>query len=112
MTVLEDYDAVTEQYGELKAGVTLDPSNPDDQAKLEAALLPSTVIKFFRIKNSWGAFRDDRSSAPGFPGYHDLYMDYMNGPITWCPDVEGAKTPENCKGQARPFRAVVLPPGY
>ena len=112
MTVLEDYEAVTEQYGELKAGVTLDPSNPDDAAKLEAALLPSTTIKFFRIKNSWGAFRDDRSSAPGFPGYHDLYMDYMNGPIAWCPDVEGTKTTANCTGSARPFRAVVLPPGY
>jgi len=112
MTVLEDYDAVTEQYGELKAGVTLDPSNPDDQAKLEAALLPSTVIKFFRIKNSWGAFRDDRSSAPGFPGYHDLYMDYMNGPITFCPDVESTKTAENCTGTTIPFNAVMLPPGY
>jgi hypothetical protein len=112
MTVLEDYDAITEQYGELKAGVTLDPSNPDDKAKLDAALLPSTVIKFFRIKNSWGAFRDDRSSAPGFPGYHDLYMDYMNGPITFCPDVEGAKTPENCSGTTVPFNSVALPPGY
>jgi len=112
MTVLEDYDAITEQYGELKAGITLDPSNPDDQAKLDAALLPSTSIKFWRIKNSWGAFRDDRSSAPGFPGYHDLYMDYMDGPITFCPSVEGAKTPENCTGTTVPFGSVVLPPGY
>jgi hypothetical protein len=112
MTVLEDYEAVTQQYGELKAGVTLDPSNPEDKAKLDAALLPSTTIKFWRIKNSWGAFRDDRASAPGFPGYHDLYMDYMNGPITWCPDVEGTKTADNCKGQVKPFRTVVLPPGY
>ena len=112
MTVLEDYDAITQQYGELKAGQTLDPNVPADKAKLDAALLPSTVIKFWRIKNSWGAFRDDRSSAPGMPGYHDLYMDYLNGPITWCPDVEGAKTPQNCTGKSRPFRAVVLPPGY
>jgi hypothetical protein len=112
MTVLEDYEATTEQYGLLKAGVTLDPSNPDDKAKLDAALLPSTVVKFFRIKNSWGAFRDDRSSAPGFPGYHDLYMDYLDGPIAFCPDVEGAKTPENCSGTTVPFSNVMLPPGY
>jgi hypothetical protein len=112
MTVLEDYEATTQQYGELKAGVTLDPNNPEDKAKLDAALLPSTVIKFWRIKNSWGALRDDRSSAPGMPGYHDLYMDYMNGPITWCPDVEGVKNAQTCKGTSRPFRAVVLPPGY
>jgi hypothetical protein len=112
MTVLEDYEVTTEQYGELKAGVTLDPSNPDDAAKLEAALLPSSVVKFFRIKNSWGAFRDDRSSAPGFPGYHDLYMDYMNGPIKFCPSVEGTKTAENCTGTTIPLNDVMLPPGY
>ncbi len=112
MTVLEDYEAVTQQFGTLEAGVTLDPQNPDDKAKLDAALLPSTQIKFLRIKNSWGALRDDRSSAPGFPGYHDLYMDYLNGPITWCPDVEGTKTSSNCKGTTNPFDNIVLPPGY
>ena len=84
----------------------------DAVKKLEAALLPSSEIKFWRIKNSWGAFRDDRSSAPGFPGYHDLYMDYMNGPITWCPSVEGAKTSSNCRGTTDPFENIVLPPGY
>jgi hypothetical protein len=112
MTVLEDYEAETEEFGTLEAGVTLDPSNADDAAKLEAALLPSTTIKFWRIKNSWGAFRDDRASAPGMPGFHDLYMDYMNGPITWCPSVEGAKTKENCRGKETPWENVVLPPGY
>ncbi len=112
MTVLEDYEATTEQYGVLAAGVTLDPEDPEDQAKLAAALLPSTSIKFFRIKNSWGAFRDDRASAPGFPGYHDLYMDYLNGPISWCPSVKGEKTEENCTGEAVPFNSVMLPPGY
>lgn len=112
MTVLEDYEVTTEQYGELKAGVTLDPTNPEDAAKLEAALLPSSTVKFFRIKNSWGAFRDDRSSAPGFPGYHDLYTDYLNGPITFCPDVEGAKNSTNCTGTTVPFNSVMLPPGY
>ncbi len=111
MTVLEDYQATTQQYGVLAAGVTLDPSNPTDKAKLDAALLTSTKIDFFRIKNSWGALRDDRASAPGFPGYHDLYMDYLNGPITWCPDSDD-KSPTACKGSTAPFNAVVLPPGY
>ena len=31
----------------------------------------------------------DRAAAQGFPGYHDLYMDYLNGPITWCPSACG-----------------------
>lgn len=112
MTVLEDYEVDTKDYGLLKAGVTLDPSNSSDAAKLEAALLPTSTIKFMRIKNSWGAFRDDRSSAPGFPGYHDLYMDYLNGPIAWCPDQADPKDPAKCTGKSTPFDSVVLPPGY
>lgn len=112
MTVLEDYQAETLEYGLLAAGTTLDPSNEGDAAKLEAALLPSTKISFFRIKNSWGAFRDDRSSAPGMPGYHDLYVDYLNGPFAWCPSVEGAKTAENCRSTTAGFENVVMPPGY
>ncbi|MFO0589381.1 MAG: hypothetical protein U0441_17720 [Polyangiaceae bacterium] len=112
MTVLEDYEATLKDGTLLTAGVTLDPTKPEDKAKLDAALLPTTTVKFFRIKNSWGAFRDDRSSAPGMPGYHDLYMDYMNGPIAWCPDAAEPKTAASCTGKATPFESVVLPPGY
>lgn len=112
MTVLEDYEATTTEFGVLAAGVTLDPEVPADADKLEAALLPSTTIKFWRIKNSWGALRDDRASAPGFPGYHDLYQTYLDGPIKWCPNVEGAKTAENCRGSNEPWENVILPPGY
>ncbi len=109
MTVLEDYEAVTTDFGTLKAGVTLDASQPADAEKLAAALDPSTKISFFRIKNSWGALRDDRASAPGFPGYHDLYMDYLTGPIPWC---SGEQTGSACKGSEVPFSDVVLPPGF
>jgi hypothetical protein len=113
MTVFEDYEVITKDFGVLEAGVTLDPSIPEDKAKLDAALDLSSEVVFFRIKNSWGGFRDDRSSAPGFPGYHDLYMDYLNGPLTgWCPSVTGAKTEQNCRGTSTPLRDVLLPPGY
>jgi hypothetical protein len=112
MTVLEDYEIETKDFGLLKAGVTLDPANPEDAKKLAAALLPTSTLKFLRIKNSWGAFRDDRSSAPGFPGYHDLYMDYLNGPIAWCPDQADPKDPAKCTGRSTPWDSVVLPPGY
>jgi hypothetical protein len=111
MTVLEDYEAETVEFGTLKAGDTLDPADPDDARKLEAALLDSTEIKLLRIKNSWGADRPDREFAPGFPGYHDLWMDYMNGPIRFCPG-EDDKSEENCTGESTPLRSVMLPPGY
>ncbi len=111
MTVLEDYEAETEEFGLLKAGETLDPNNEEDAAKLDALLLPSTDIKFLRIKNSWGSLRPDRGFAPGFPGYHDLYTDYLNGPIKFCPSVED-KTNENCTSTSTPLSKVMLPPGY
>jgi len=111
MTVFEDYEAETEQFGLLAAGVTLDPNSPADAAKLDAALLPSTRIVFFRIKNSWGSLRPDREFAPGYPGYHDLYMDYLNGPIKWCPDNDDASN-ESCTGTSSPLNSVMLPPGY
>ena len=111
MTVLEDYQAVTDEFGLLEAGTTLDPEDEGDAAKLAALLLPSTQVQFLRIKNSWGSLRPDREFAPGFPGYHDLYMDYLNGPIAWCPSEESPSN-ENCTGTAIPFRDVMLPPGY
>lgn len=111
MTVLEDYEAVTQEFGVLEAGVTLDPTDPADAAKLEAALLDSTEITKLRVKNSWGAARPDREFAPGFPGYHDLWMDYLNGPIAFCPGEENP-TADNCFGESIPLRTVMLPPGY
>lgn len=111
MTVLEDYQAVTEEFGLLKAGDTLDPNDPDDAQKLDALLDPSTSLEFFRIKNSWGALRPDREFAPGFPGYHDLYFDYLDGPISWCPSTED-KTTENCTGTSVPLRNVMVGPGF
>jgi hypothetical protein len=111
MVVLEDYEAETAAFGLLKAGVTVDGSTPEGQAKLAAALDPTTTIKFLRVKNSWGALRDDRASVPGFPGYHDLAMDYLNGPIPWCPNATNP-TNETCGGTSVPLRNVVLPPGY
>lgn len=112
MTVLEDYEAETQEFGVLEAGVTLDPAIPEDKAKLDAALLSSSKVIFWRIKNSWGALRDDRASAPGFPGYHDLYQTYLDGPIAWCPDAAEPKSAASCKGSEEPFSNVILPPGY
>ncbi len=112
MTVLEDYEAKLADGRVLKAGDTLDPRNPDQRALLDAALLPTTEVQFLRIKNSWGAARPDRAFAPGMPGYHDLYLDYLNGPIKKCVERDGNTDDTNCPTTTTPLQNVVLPPGY
>ena len=48
-------------------------------------------------------------SDPGFPGYHDLYMDYMDAEIPWCGD---GQTGTQCKGSQTPFNEIAFPPGF
>jgi hypothetical protein len=110
MTVLHDYEAETKDHGVLEAGVTLDPNVAEDALKLEAALAPETTITLLRTKNSWGASRADRSFAPGFPGYHDLWMDYLNGPFKWCPDSKNPS--EDCNSETQGLRELLMPPGF
>ena len=112
MTVLEDYEATLESGELLKAGVTLDKSDPEQGAKLEQALAAGTSIKFLRVKNSWGAARPDRAFSPGMPGYHDLYMDYLNGPVKRCAQRDGETDTSNCTSETTPLQNFVLPPGY
>lgn len=112
MTVLEDYQVKLADGTVLKAGVTLDPKNPADALKLDAALDSKAEIEFLRIKNSWGAERPDRVFAPGMPGYHDLYMDYLEGPVDRCSvDENENPDPKSCSDET-PLQDVVLPPGY
>lgn len=112
MTVLEDYQAKLSDGTLLKAGETLDPNVPAQKQLLDAALSPSTEIQFLRVKNSWGAARPDRAFAPGMPGYHDLYIDYLNGPVKKCVERDGNTDPTNCPSTTTPLQNVVLPPGY
>jgi aminopeptidase C len=110
MVVIEDYEVDTTEFGRLRAGETLDPALPEDAAKLAAALEEDSQVRFFRVKNSWGTARPDRGSAPGFPGYHDLYMDYLDGPIAWCP--ERTDPQDDCSGESTPLSYLILPPGF
>jgi hypothetical protein len=113
MTVLEDYQAKLADGTILKAGVTLDPNKPSEKALLDRALQPSTQIQFLRVKNSWGSARPDRAFAPGMPGYHDLNLDYLNGPIKRCATDElGETDTSDCPYDQTPLQNVVLPPGY
>jgi hypothetical protein len=113
MTVLEDYQAQLADGTLLAAGKTLDPTKSADRALLARALEPSTKIQFLRVKNSWGSARPDRAFAPNMPGYHDLYLDYLNGPVKRCTTKAGGETDtSNCPYDHTPLQNVVLPPGY
>jgi len=106
MTVLHDYQADVPGIGILKAGEQATPE------QMQAALSDDTKILFLRVKNSWGGIRPDRWDNSILPGYHDLEMPYMNGPITECPETEGAPDPATCTGKVVPLGSVTLPAGY
>lgn len=112
MTVIDDYQARLADGRVLAAGTTLDPTKPEDKALLDSALLPSTEIEFFRVKNSWGAARPDRAFAPGMPGYHDLHLDYLDGPVKKCVERNGTTDTSSCPSTTVPLQNVVIPPGY
>ncbi|MFO0663163.1 MAG: hypothetical protein U0174_04385 [Polyangiaceae bacterium] len=104
MTVFSDYQA------RLADGTLLEAGKTYDKTKLEAALRTDTKIEFFRIKNSWGALRSDRWDIGN--GYHDMMIDYLNGPIKKCVEVNGTSDPNNCPTTQTPLWDVVLPAGY
>jgi hypothetical protein len=106
MVVVEDYQINdVPGFGTLKAGVL--ETRP---AALTAALAPEAKIEFIRVKNSWGSLRADRQFV--VPGYHDLYMAYLNGPIKQCEQNEaGTGSTDDCFDDT-PFNDLVLPAGY
>ena len=103
----------------LLAGQKLDPSNPTDQARLQAALAEGTRLVFLRVKNSWGGaqrtgypFSRGPTAADGTPvqGYHDLYLDYLNGPIPDASACQGSLA--DCQQTLVPLQELILPPGF
>jgi hypothetical protein len=112
MTVLEDYQARLSDGTVLKAGTTLDPNNPADKKLLDHALQPDTEVEFLRVKNSWGSARPDRAFAPGMPGYHDLYINYLDADVKHCAEKNGETDTSDCNFSAKPLESVVLPPGF
>jgi len=106
MTVLHDYEITNVPgFGTLKAGETATPE------QLQAALADTAQISFLRIKNSWGAYRPDRWNDAVIPGYHDLQLTYLNGPVKKCAEKDGVTDTKNCS-DATPLWDVVLPAGY
>lgn len=109
MVVMHDYEVDgVPGYGTLKAGV-----NETRPEALEAALSDQATVKFFRVKNSWGTYRPDRWDDAPIPGYHDLYVTYLNGPIKKCGTTPAGETDtSNCTTNTQPWWDVVLPAGY
>ena len=65
-------------------------------------------IEFFRIKNSWGSDLAPPGASADLKGYNDLYMKYLNGPLTKCTAKDG--DPCATKTQETGLWAFVLPP--
>jgi hypothetical protein len=108
MVVMHDYEVDNVPgFGTLKAGV--DEVRPE---ALNAALSDSATVKFFRIKNSWGAVRSDRWDTSALPGYHDLYLNYLNGPVKQCSEKADGTTDTTSCYDTTPLWDVVLPAGY
>lgn len=104
MTIIMDYQVNNVPgFGTLPAGVL--ETRPE---ALTAALDDAATIEFFRIKNSWGNYH----SVPTTVGYHDLYMAYLNGPISEC-ETDAKEEPilDKCHPGV-PLQDVVLPAGY
>ena len=107
MTVMHDYQAEVPGVGLLRAGAQATP------AQMEAALADGTKIDFVRVKNSWGGIRPDRWDLGALPGYHDLELAYLDGPIKKCElDASGNSDPTRCTREMTPLIDVVLPAGY
>lgn len=104
MTVVEDYEVdEVPGFGTLKAGVLV-----TDRKALAAALDTRAKLKFVRIKNSWGADLAPQQAADEFKGYHDLYLQYLNGPLTEC--TKSGDDACGIKSKTAGLRAFVLPP--
>jgi hypothetical protein len=107
LTISHDYQADVPGLGLLKAGV--EATAP----QMSAALADGTKIEFIRVKNSWGGIRPDRWTSAAIPGFHDLELAYLDGPIKWCEmKDDGSQDMTKCTRDVSPLREVVLPAGY
>jgi hypothetical protein len=93
----EDYEVIIRQPGmperRLAAGQMA------SEADMRLAEQYGDMV-FLRIKNSWGTAQGPLGG--GFGGYHDLYVDYLNGPIRWT----------EANADRPPLSSVILPYGF
>jgi len=106
MTIMHDYQAEVPGIGLLAAGTQA------TKEQMEAALADDTKIQFVRVKNSWGGIRPDRWTSAAIPGYHDVELAYLDGPIKHCEaKPDGSPDTSRCTMET-PLIAVVLPSLY
>ncbi len=110
--LLQAYQAKLADGRILAAGNKYDPARASDALLLDSALAPSTQVEFFRVKNEWGSAHPTKAFEPGMPDYHDLYLDYLDGPVKECVVRNGITDRTSCPTTTTPLQSVVLPPGY
>lgn len=97
LVVSEDYEVVIRQPGmperTLRAGMM---ASETDMRLAEQY----GELSFLRIKNSWGTAQGPLGG--GFGGYHDLKVNYLNGPIRWT----------EANADRVPLSSVILPSGF
>lgn len=105
MVAVSDYQAENVPgFGTLLAGKL--EERPE---ALAAALSDEVQIPFIRVKNSWGP--TGAADELAVSGHYDLYMKYLDGPISICLDEKGETNRDRCRPEV-PFTSLVLPAGY
>ena len=120
MTWFVDFDALEDRDNGRRGAfnlATLNELGPGTQAG-DTALLTgyardaSGAVQSLRALSPWGLARPARVVAMGAPKVHDVWLDYLDGPIKRCAVRDGATDTTTCPYAQVPLQDVVLPPGY
>ncbi len=97
LVVSEDYEVVVRQPGQPER--RLAAGQMASAADMRLAEQYGDMV-FLRIKNSWGTSQGPIGGS--FGGYHDLYANYLNGPIRWT----------EAMADRTPLSSLILPSGF
>ena len=112
MTVLEDYAAETSAYGLLEAWCDARREQPRrcGQARRGPRRRHPDHPAPHQELLGWRPSRPRvRGRLPGLPRPLDVTTSTV--PSKWCPS-ESSPTNDNCRGESRPLRSYMLPPGF
>jgi hypothetical protein len=120
MTWFVDFDALeTRDNGRLGSFnvITLNELGPGSQGGHTAIVTgvgfdAAQQLQALRVGNAWGAAHPARAYLPGMPDRHDLWLDYLDGPVKRCVANGDTTDTTNCPYEQVPLQDVVLPPGY